>query len=108
VPAALLPKRFRRRLRMWCGYMPVKASVAAAKAVAGNPTASNRSFAAEIGIDHKTVAKARALVGRDGKTRKMPTPAYSHEDADEADSVTVDISRPNRNAGTAPRRSCRP
>jgi hypothetical protein len=81
--------------------MPVKPSVAAAKAVAANPTASNRAIAAEIGIDHKTVAKARRStginspvekrIGLDGKSRKMPVPTFTSKDADEEDSVTIDM-----------------
>lgn len=46
----------------------------AADAIKANPGKSNRAIAAEIGVDHKTVAKARGdnspsetVVGRDGK-----------------------------------------
>lgn len=54
----------------------------AAKAVAAHPEKSDRALAAEIGVDHKTVAKARQSTGddspvekrtgRDGKVRRMP------------------------------------
>lgn len=67
-----------------CGvpYKPIKPSAAAAKAVAAHPERSDRAIAAEIGVDHKTVAKARRSggeksppaekrIGRDGKAQKV-------------------------------------
>jgi hypothetical protein len=66
------------------GYLPVKASVAAAKAIEKNPEASNRAIAEKIGVNKDTVRVARKQVaensppakriGKDGKTRKMPKP----------------------------------
>ena len=56
----------------------------AARAVAAHPEKSNRALAAEIGVDHKTVGKAREelgtnspdepakRVGLDGKARTLP------------------------------------
>jgi hypothetical protein len=49
-------------------------------AVKANPEKSNRTIAEEIGVDEKTVRKARESIadmsairtGLDGKTRKMP------------------------------------
>src|SRR5262249_22179767 len=53
-----------------------------ADVVAANPAKSDRAIASEIGVDHKTVAKARKStgeaspvakrVGKDGKARKLP------------------------------------
>ena len=67
-----------------CGapYMP--ASTKASKAVAEHPEKSDRAIAAEIGVSHPTVAKARrettgkdfpvdTRVGLDGKVRRLPT-----------------------------------
>jgi hypothetical protein len=67
-------------------------SVRAAEAVAANPEKSDRAIAAEIGVDHKTVSKARKAtgdhspverVGLDGKVRRLPQLA-TDEDEDEA------------------------
>jgi hypothetical protein len=63
-----------------CGEPYVPAGDRAAKAVAADPSKSDRAIAAEIGTTHKTVARARkstgdqspVRVGRDGKRRKMP------------------------------------
>jgi hypothetical protein len=57
----------------------------AAEAVAANPQKSDRAIAAELGVSHPTVAKARdqatgnnlpvddePRIGLDGKTRRMP------------------------------------
>jgi hypothetical protein len=63
-----------------CGKPYVPASVKAAEAVKANPEKSDRAIAKEIGVDHKTVAKARSATGEyspvertglDGKTRKL-------------------------------------
>jgi hypothetical protein len=43
-----------------CGVAYVPKSVRAAEAVKANPEKSNRAIAEEIGVDHKTVGKARA------------------------------------------------
>jgi hypothetical protein len=57
--------------------MPVKASAAAAKAVAANPAASDRAIAERIGVGKDTVRRAREVaqnappekrIGRDGKS----------------------------------------
>lgn len=65
-----------------CGapYMP--ASARASAAIAADRDKSDRAIAADLGIDHKTVGKARrstgdyspvdTRVGLDGKVRKMP------------------------------------
>jgi len=66
-----------------CGapYMP--AAERAAKAIADSPRKSDRAIAAEIGVSHPTVARARrettgnnfpvdTRVGLDGKVRQMP------------------------------------
>ncbi len=42
-----------------CGAPYLPAGQRAAEAVAANPEKSNRAIAADIGVDHKTVAKAR-------------------------------------------------
>lgn len=74
------------------GYPPVKASVAAAKAIAADPVASNRAIATKVGVDEGTVRKARGQVrnnsapekrlGRDGKSYPA-APTYSADDVDE-------------------------
>jgi hypothetical protein len=66
-----------------CGVAYVPAHVFAAKAIAAHPEKSDRAIAAAIGVDAKTVAKARKAtaeksavakrIGRDGKARKLPT-----------------------------------
>lgn len=52
-----------------CGVAYVPAQVFAAKAVAAHPEKSDRAIAAAIGVDHKTVAKARKSVGEKSPTR---------------------------------------
>jgi hypothetical protein len=54
-----------------CGVAYAPAHVFAAKAVAAHPEKSDRAIAAEIGIDHKTVAKARKTVGEKSPTRRI-------------------------------------
>jgi winged helix-turn-helix DNA-binding protein len=82
--------------------MPVKASVAAAKAIAADPQASNRAIAEKIGVTHTTVNRVRTQleqnvpVGRrtslDGKIRKVPgTPMFSHDEFDEEDGIDADM-----------------
>jgi hypothetical protein len=44
-----------------CGAAYVPAGQRAAKAVAANPAKSDRAIADDIGVDHKTVAKARKM-----------------------------------------------
>ena len=71
-----------------CGVAYVPAGKRAQEAVAASPERSDRAIAAEIGVDHKTVAKARARTGdnspvqkrtgKDGKPRKMPEPKKQH------------------------------
>jgi len=58
-----------------CGVAYVPARERAAAAVQKSPGKSNRAIAAEIGVDHKTVAKARGdnspperVTGKDGKS----------------------------------------
>jgi len=61
-----------------CGVAPIDR---AAYALLKNPEKSDRAIAAEVGVDHKTVGKARRAtgesspieqrVGRDGKIRKV-------------------------------------
>jgi hypothetical protein len=48
-----------------CGVAYVPAGARAAKAVAENPGKSDRAIAAELGITHPTVAKARRATGKD-------------------------------------------
>jgi hypothetical protein len=65
-----------------CDAAYVPARVYAAKAIAAHPEKSDRAIAAAIGVDSKTVAKARKAtaeksavakrIGRDGKARKLP------------------------------------
>ena len=64
-----------------CGAGYISASAHAAKAIAKDPLRSDRSIAEEIGVDHKTVGKARTTgdfspvgsrTGKDGIARKMP------------------------------------
>jgi hypothetical protein len=66
-----------------CGVPYLPAGERAAAAIVANPERSDRAIASEIGVDHKTVAAARRLVGessppegrigRDGK-RYPPKP----------------------------------
>lgn len=49
-------------------YIPAHAF--AAKAVAAHPEKSDRAIAKDIGVDHKTVAKARKSVGEKSPTAK--------------------------------------
>ncbi len=65
-----------------CGAPYVAAGTRAAAAVAENPGMSDRAIAAELGVDHKTVGKARRAggdnspvetrTGKDGKIRVVP------------------------------------
>jgi hypothetical protein len=66
-----------------CGKPYVPKSLRAAEAIRANPEKSNRAIAADIGVDEKTVRKARdeptadqsavdTRIGLDGKERKMP------------------------------------
>src|SRR5580765_6446850 len=64
-----------------CGAAYVPAMLLAAKALKASPKESDRAIADRLGIDHKTVAKARkatgekspvARTGKDGKTRRLP------------------------------------
>jgi len=65
-----------------CGVAYVPAHVFAANAVKAHPEKSDRAIAAAIGVDSKTVAKARKTtaeksavekrIGRDGKARRLP------------------------------------
>lgn len=52
-----------------CDAAYVPARVFAAKAIAAHPDKSDRAIAAAIGVDHKTVAKARKSVGEKSPTR---------------------------------------
>jgi hypothetical protein len=75
-----------------CDAAYVPARVYAAKAIAAHPEKSDRAIAAAIGVDSKTVAKARKAtaeksavekrIGRDGKTRKLPTKRMTPEAAE--------------------------
>lgn len=74
--------RPRKELEKLMTYVP--AHKVARAAIAAHPQKSDRAIAEEIGVDHKTVAKARARtgdhspvekrIGKDGKARKMPEP----------------------------------
>ncbi|WP_154070803.1 hypothetical protein [Bradyrhizobium lablabi] len=63
-----------------CGVGYVPAHEYAAKAVIANPEKSDRAIAADYGVDHKTVGKARKAtgekspvrIGRDKKARRLP------------------------------------
>lgn len=74
-----------------CGVAYQPKSVRAAAAVAVDPGKSDRAIAADIGVDHKTVAKARDATGEnspvrtglDGKTRRMPTREQSADNPDD-------------------------
>ncbi len=52
-----------------CGVAYIPAHMYAVKAVAAHPEKSDRAIAAAIGVDHKTVAKARKSVGEKSPTR---------------------------------------
>jgi len=73
-----------------CGVAYVPAGQRAAEAVQKSPEKSNRAIAAEIGVDHKTVAKARGdnspperVTGRDGKSYPArQTPQSELRDSD--------------------------
>jgi hypothetical protein len=72
-----------------CDAAYVPARVYAAKAIAAHPEKSDRAIAAAIGVDSKTVAKARKAtaeksavekrMGRDGKARKLPSKRMTSE-----------------------------
>jgi hypothetical protein len=57
-----------------CGVSYVAKSIRAAEAIKANPNRSDRAIAADIGVDHKTVGKARGdnsppeRIGQDGKS----------------------------------------
>jgi hypothetical protein len=53
-----------------CGVAYIPAHTFAAKAVTAHPEKSDRAIAKEIGVDHKTVAKARKSVGEKSPTAK--------------------------------------
>jgi hypothetical protein len=64
-----------------CGKPYISKVDQATQAVKANPERSDRAIAKDIGVDHKTVAKARQATGErspiqrtglDGKTRKVP------------------------------------
>lgn len=65
-----------------CGAPYLPAGKRAEEAIAASPEKSDRAIAEEIGVDHKTVSKARKRTGdqspvakrtgRDGKKRKAP------------------------------------
>jgi hypothetical protein len=74
-----------------CGVPYLPAGQRAAAAVEANPERSDRSIAAEIGVDHKTVGAARRAlgehsppdrIGRDGK-RYRPKPPRALLDEDD-------------------------
>lgn len=73
-----------------CGVPYIPAGQRAAEAIAANPKRSDRSIAAEIGVDHKTVGAARKAVGehspperigRDGKSYPAKTKPVPDRDA---------------------------
>ncbi len=76
-----------------CGKPYLPKTALAVKAVTANPERSDRSIGADIGVDHKTVAKARRLIGdnspvregMDGKVRRLPVRPSHDEDDPEAD-----------------------
>jgi hypothetical protein len=51
----------------------VPAHIFAGKVVKANPEKSDRAIGKEIGVDHKTVAKARKSVGEKSPTRRVGT-----------------------------------
>jgi len=74
-----------------CGAVLVSAGARAAAAVRNAPHKSDRAIAAEIGVDHKTVGKARqstgdhspvTRTGLDGKVRRLPGGAPHTVDID--------------------------
>lgn len=79
----------------YCGAPYVRAGQRAATAIAHNPQKSDRAIAAELGIDHKTVGKARKSTGeyspvekrtgKDGKARRVPVPVEEMPTEEEAD-----------------------
>jgi hypothetical protein len=88
------------------GYLPVKASDAAAKAIAADRQASNVAIAEKIGVTEATVRRARKAVqhrqndevekrrGRDGKMRSVPAAkveTFSIDEFDETDGVTAEM-----------------
>jgi hypothetical protein len=52
-----------------CEAAYIPARMYAAKAIAAHPEKSDRAIAKDIGVDHKTVAKARKAVGDKSPTR---------------------------------------
>jgi hypothetical protein len=75
-----------------CGAPYVPAATRAAKAIAANPNKSDRAIAADLGVDHKTVGKARkstgdyspveTRTGKDGVTRVIPKRKAKAEEED--------------------------
>lgn len=83
-----------------CAKPYVPAMARAAKAIAANPEKSDRAIAAEIGVDHKTVGKARRetggddsppdRIGQDGKkypAKRTPRGFYNEPEPDEEATV---------------------
>ena len=54
-----------------CGAAYIPAAAFAVRAVKAHPEKSDRTLAREIGVDHKTVAKARKSVGDKSPTRRV-------------------------------------
>jgi hypothetical protein len=79
-----------------CGVSYIPKAVRAREAVAASPEKSNRALADELGVDEKTVRKARAnqsapetVTGKDGKSYPAKRDAEPEEDED----YEIDIPR---------------
>jgi hypothetical protein len=75
-----------------CAKPYVPAAVRVAKLASERPELSNRAIAAELGVDEKTVRKARAdqsapdeVIGRDGK--RYPSRIQAPEESDDGDEI---------------------
>ena len=77
-----------------CGVSYQPKSVRAADAIQANPQKSDRAIAADLGVSHQTVARARdstgpygpvERTGLDGKVRRLPIRETEPEDDIEAD-----------------------
>jgi hypothetical protein len=62
-----------------CGMAYVPASVIARAAIKANLTLSDRAIGEMIGVDHKTVARERELVGEDSPTRRTGKDGKSYQ-----------------------------
>jgi hypothetical protein len=84
-----------------CGAPYLPAGARAADAIAKNPEMSDRAIGDAIGVDHKTVAKARKATGdsspvqkrtgKDGKARRLPAKPAAPLTTSTADSIFEDL-----------------